>query len=143
MASTFSPSSAVQGGSTGGEAGSRSGRTRPTPPRFLTMRRFGWLTVISRIPRAPHSSCEYPLHALVLNPHVQVPGPPRTTRPIVSGSTPREAVQPHRQQVNRLLNAEPTFSGQDGSPAHLLLVSMKVSVFSKRDSQEQASWMTR
>ena len=40
-----------------------------------------------------------PLHALVLNPDVQLPGSPCTTRSIVSGSTSRGAVQPHCQQV--------------------------------------------
>ena len=40
-----------------------------------------------------------PLHALVLNPDVQLPGSPCTTRSIVSRSTSRGAVQPHCQQV--------------------------------------------
>ena len=40
-----------------------------------------------------------PLNALVLNPDVQLPGSPCTTRSIVSGSTSRGAVQPHCQQV--------------------------------------------
>ena len=45
-------------------------------------------------------------------PHVQLPGPPRTTRPTFSGSTSRGAVQTHRQQVRCFSCHQPSSQGE-------------------------------